>query len=85
MISGLITPLLLLFGVTQTFIPVVIYMQVPAGAPEISSKKRLLGETLASGDFKHPEKESDSQLFRARLKEIVEELPEDERTVVSLR
>lgn len=60
-------------------------MQVPVGASEISSKKRVLGETLTSGDFKHPEKESDSQLFRARLKEIVEELPEDERTIVSLR
>ena len=59
--------------------------QMPTCAPEVSTKRRLLGDTLASGETKHPEKESDARLFRTRLRQMVQELPEDERTVVSLR
>ncbi|CAM9221727.1 unnamed protein product [Ascophyllum nodosum] len=62
-----------------------ISFEMPTCAPEVSTKRRLLGDTLASGETKHPEKESDARLFRTRLRQMVQELPEDERTVVSLR
>eukprot|EP00904_Undaria_pinnatifida_P011319 jgi/Undpi1/7317/HiC_scaffold_22.g09790.m1 len=60
--------------------------KVPAGARSFQfTKERVLGDTLESQERKAPEKEGETLLFRARLREIVKELPEDERTVVSLR
>ena len=59
---------------------------MPAGARSFQfTKERVLGDTLESRERRAPEKEGDMLLFRDRLREIVMELPEDERTVVSLR
>lgn len=50
-----------------------------------SAKERVLGDTLVATERGHPETEGDSLLFRRTLRELVDELSEDERLVLSLR
>jgi len=50
-----------------------------------SAKERVLGDTLVAKERGHPEREGDSLLFRRTLRELVDELSEDERLVLSLR
>ncbi|CAM9818512.1 unnamed protein product [Pylaiella littoralis] len=44
-----------------------------------------LEDTLVATDRGHPEREGDALLFRTKLRELVEELSEDERIILSLR
>ncbi|CAB1120190.1 unnamed protein product [Ectocarpus sp. CCAP 1310/34] len=50
-----------------------------------SGKERVLRDTLVAKERDHPEREGDSVLFRARLREVVGELSEDEKIVLSHR
>lgn len=40
---------------------------------------------MVDKDRRHPEREGDALLFRTRLREVVEELSEDERLILKLR
>lgn len=60
-------------------------LQIPMGARTSFTTDKVLGDTLESSECKGPERESDTVLFRARLRQMVDELPDAERKIVCLR
>ena len=60
-------------------------MPTGPGSSNQVTKERVLGDTLVDKGRRHPEREGDALLFRARLREVVEELSEDERIILKLR
>ena len=49
------------------------------------SKERVLADTLVDKGRRNSEREVETLLFRTQMREVVEELSEDERIIIKLR
>lgn len=60
------------------------FFQIPSSSKP-SAHTGVMGDNIESHGHVTPEKEMEKMLFRAKLREILHELPEAERTIVALR